>query len=88
MGYYYGRSRYRSWRSRGYGSSYTPSKNTMLTRLFGGGVSEIRRAFLNLDDDALDELFSDYGSIYGDSAEKYARKTFPKWKSGATNLSG
>jgi hypothetical protein len=60
----------------------------MLTRLFGGGVSEIRRAFLNLDDDALDELFSDYGSIYGDSAEKYARKTFPKWKSGATNLSG
>jgi hypothetical protein len=36
----------------------------------------------------LDELLADYGSIYGGLAEKYARKTFPKWKSGATNLSG
>lgn len=85
---YYGRSRYRSWRSRGYGSSFRPSKYSMLTSLFGGGVGEIRRAFLNLSEDGIDELFSDYGSIYGDSAEKYARKTFPKWKSGATNLSG
>ena len=85
---YYGRRRYRSWRSRGWGGSSGPSKYSVLVGLFGEAVGEIRRAFLNLDEDALDELFADYGAIHGDSAAKYARKTFPKWKSGATNLSG
>jgi hypothetical protein len=56
--------------------------------LFGNGVGEIRRAFLNLHDQALDKLLTDYGSIYSGGAEAYARKTFPMWKSGATNLSG
>lgn len=60
----------------------------MLVGQFGDGVGEIKSAFLNLDEDARDELFSDYGAIHGVSAERYARKTFPNWKSGATNLSG
>jgi len=84
--YYYRKRKYRSWRSRGH--SFAPSKYAILTNLFGEAIGEIRRAFLNLDDDALDEMLSDYGSIYGESAETYARKTFPQWKSGATNLSG
>lgn len=84
MGSYgYRRRRYRSWRSR----SYKPTKFDALSRLFGGAVGGIQQAFLSLDDDALDELFTDFGSLYGDAAEKYARKTFSKWKSGETKLS-
>lgn len=85
---YYGRSRFRSWRSRGWSGSAAPSKYIVLSGLFGGAVGEIRNAFMSLDEDARDELFSDYGAVHGDSAEKYARKAFPKWKSGATTLSG
>ncbi|WP_394245041.1 CFI-box-CTERM domain-containing protein [Halopseudomonas laoshanensis] len=78
--------RYRSWR---YRSSYTPAtKFTALQSLLGGAVSEIQTAFLALEADAIDNLFSDYGAIHGDSAERYARKAYPKWRSGATKLSG
>jgi hypothetical protein len=87
MGYYRKRS-YRSWRSRGWGGSSGPSKYDVLVNLFGSAVGEIRQSFLNFDDDARDELLSDYGSIHGRSAEDYARATFQKWKSGSTNLSG
>jgi hypothetical protein len=84
---YYGR-RYTSWRSRGWRGSSEPSKYAVLSVLFGKAVWEIRQAFLTLDPEALNELLSDYGEIYGDAAEKYARKTFPRWKSQTTNLSG
>ena len=78
---------YRNWRSRG--SGYGPSsKYSVLQNMFGAAVGEIRGAFLALDDDALDELLSDYGSMHGEPAEKYARATFPKWKLGSTKLSG
>lgn len=91
MGYYggYRRRSYKSWRSRGYGrtTSWT-SKYAELNRIFGPVVPKIRAAFLELADDALDELLSDYGAIHGASAEQYARKTHPAWKSGKTNLSG
>lgn len=87
MGYYKRRS-YRSWRSRGHGKTYEPSKYVILARMFGPIISEIRQAFLALREDALDELFQDYGSIHGASAERYARKTFPHWSSGNTKLSG
>jgi hypothetical protein len=43
---------------------------------------------LKLEDEAKDELLRDYGSIHGDSAEKYARATLPNWISGKTKLSG
>lgn len=79
---------YRSWRSRGWRGSSAPSKYTVLAGLFGAAVPKIHLAFLCLNADALDELFSDYGAIHGESAEKYARKTFPKWRSNATVLSG
>ncbi len=91
MAYYgnYRKRSYRSWRSRGYVSSSSwSSKSTELFRTFGSAIYEIRTAFLNLTDDALDELLKDYGAIYGSSAERYARKTYTLWKSGKTNLSG
>lgn len=85
---YYGRGRYRSWRSRGWSGSSRPTEYTQLQGTFGGAVGEIRHAFMHLDEEARDELFSDYGAIHGSSAERYARNTFPKWKSGLTGLSG
>lgn len=84
MGYRNRNRRYRGWYSR----DYKPSKYSVLAGLFGSAVSEIRKAFFDLDKDALDELLDDYGAIHGDSAEGYARKTFSNWKSGKTNLSG
>lgn len=83
MAYY---RRYRTWRSRGFDAK--PSKYSVLERLFGSAVKEIRAEFEKLDPEALDELFNDYGSVHGNSAEKYARKTFSNWKSGKTKLSG
>jgi len=80
------RRRYRSWRSRGY--SGKPTKYDVLSSLFGEAVGDMRKAFLALNDEALDSLISDYGSVHGNNAERYARKTFPKWKSGTTKLSG
>jgi len=78
------RRRYRSWSSR----SYAPSQYSRLVSLFGGAVGDVKQAFLALDDDALDALLEDYSALHGDQAGKYARKTFPSWKSGATKLSG
>jgi hypothetical protein len=89
MGYYgYRRRTYRSWRSRGFGRGSGPSKHAALLRKFGVVVDEIRKAFLALEECALDEMLQDYGAIHGASAEGYARKTFPSWKSGKINLSG
>lgn len=85
MGYYgYRRHNYRSWRGR----SYQPTQFDKLSDLFGDAIGKIKSAFLALDEEALNELFIDYGSLYGDSAEKYARKTFQNWKCGKTQLSG
>jgi hypothetical protein len=88
MSYYRGyggrRRSYRGWSGRSVG----PSKYHELTRLFGGAVGAIQSAFLALDEEALDALLSDYGEIHGASPEAYARKAFPKWKSGAIKLSG
>ena len=90
MGYYgYRRRSFNSYRSRGYGrsNSWTSTYNRLVS-MFGPVVGDIRTAFLALSEDALDELFHDYGAIHGASPEQYARKTFPAWKSGKTNLSG
>lgn len=78
---------YRSWRSRQW-RTQAPSKYSKLLELFGDGVGEIKTAFLNLEEDALDGLFTDYGVIYGDAAERYARKTIHSWRSGKVKLSG
>ena len=84
MGYYRYRGRYKGWRSNG----YTPSKYTLLSRLFGDAVYGIKQAFLSLDEEPLKDLLEDYKDIYGSSAKQYARRTFLKWKSGETKLSG
>lgn len=84
----YRRRSYKSWRSRGYGSGSSPTKYSVLNRLLGQAVGKIRSAFLDLDEDALESLLIDYGAIHGKAAENYAKKAYPKWRSGATKLSG
>jgi hypothetical protein len=83
MAYY----RYRTWRSRGW-RTQNISKYSKLTSLFGDAVGQIKKAFLDLDGEAREELLLDYGEIHGDSAERYARKTFVAWRSGEIKLSG
>jgi hypothetical protein len=65
-----------------------PSKYSSLVGLFGGAVDGIKRTFLAFHGNALDALLRRYSALYGHPAGRYARKTFPKWKSGAINLSG
>lgn len=79
---YYRSRRYIDWGAR------SRAVYSDLSYLFGDAVYSIRREFFNLNEDVLDVLFDDYGSVYGKSAETYARKTFPKWKTGQTQLSG
>jgi hypothetical protein len=87
MGYgrgYRSRRTFRGYRHRAQG----PSKYSALSALFGPMVGQIRVAFLHLEEDALEELLEDYAAAHGKSAANYAEKTFPKWKSGVTKLSG
>lgn len=77
----------RYYRRRNWGA-YQVSKRQELTYLFAGIDREIQEIFLNLSPSAIDSLFYRYGKIHGKSAERYARKTFPKWKSRETKLSG
>lgn len=65
-----------------------PSKNEVLKRKYGPLVEHIKSEFFKLDQIDFDYLLDIYGKIYGSSAKSYARKTYPKWKSGSTNLSG
>mgnify|MGYP000642691319 CR=1 FL=1 len=50
-------------------------------------IQQIYLHFVSLDNSVLETFFTKYGIEYGERAEKYARKTFPKWKAGATNPS-
>ncbi|MAT39866.1 MAG: hypothetical protein CL946_09715 [Ectothiorhodospiraceae bacterium] len=56
--------------------------------MFAGIDKDIQKIFFSLSEQSLDTLFKRYGQLHGKSAENYARKTFPNWKSGKTNLSG
>lgn len=51
-------------------------------------LGSVCQAFLELYGEQLDELFVEYGLAHGKAAEAYARKTFPAWRRGDTNLSG
>lgn len=59
-----------------------------LVRMFGPAVREIRSSFFAMSEQDRSSLLSDYGEIYGQSAEDYARKVFIDWKLGLTKVSG
>ncbi|USE39510.1 CFI-box-CTERM domain-containing protein [Endozoicomonas sp. SCSIO W0465] len=54
----------------------------------GPVVKDVQGAFFDLSNRQLNELFSRYGEEHSLKAENYARETFPRWKSGATKMSG
>lgn len=83
MSYYY-----RGYRGRRYWASYHVSKRRQLTNLFGGIDKDIERIFFALSSLVLDAIFIEYGKHHGKSAEAYARRTYPRWKSGTVKLSG
>jgi hypothetical protein len=49
---------------------------------------DIQEIFFSLSQNSLEGLFRKYGKAHGSSAEGYARKTYPKWKTRQTKLSG
>lgn len=83
MARYYGRR----WSGRDWGA-YHVSQRQKLTNMFAGIDKDIQKIFFGLNVQSLDTLFKKYGQLHGKNAEKYARKTFPNWKSGETTLSG
>ena len=82
MSRYYQRSYYR-----GYYRDHR-SERSRLSHQFAGIDREIEKIFLNLETSSLDKLLQRYGKQYGERPESYARKTYPKWKSGEVKLSG
>jgi len=71
-----------------YWGNYRESKRDRLTRLFAGIDRDIQKIFFTLSSYELDSIFISYGEIYGANAERYARKTYNKWKTGQVTLSG
>jgi hypothetical protein len=67
---------------------YKASKRDRINWIFGGFDEDILEAFFKINSDQLARLISHYKGRYGDSAGIYARKTYPKWKSGEVNPSG
>lgn len=79
---------YKRRRSRRDWGAYHASKRQQLTNIFAGIDKDVEKIFLGLRESSLNALFNNYGEIHGKNAEKYARKTYPNWKSGQTSLSG
>ena len=79
--------RRRGRRSRRY-YSYGISQRAELTYLFRGLDVEVQDIFLNMDGFQLTRLLTEYKRQHGGSAASYARRTFPKWKSGSVQMSG
>ena len=59
-----------------------------LTQRLGPVVPKMKEAFLQLDAQKLEKLFSEYEQAHGSKAASYARDAYPKWKAGTTKMSG
>lgn len=80
--YYSGYRRHRNW------GSYRVSKRKELSYMFADIDKDIESIFFSLDAFSLDSILTKYGKAFGDSAERYARNTYPLWKKGTRKLSG
>ena len=58
------------------------------SREIGGTDRDVKEYFFSLSGSELSELLSEYGRLYGDKAEQYARTAFTRWKQGSTRMSG
>ena len=59
-----------------------------LSILLGGNDQIVKDYFFSMSGQDLEKIFIQYGEIYGEEPEEYARETFHKWKSGKTIMSG
>lgn len=81
-------ARYRYYQKRTNWSSYHGTKRDAVSMMSGGIDGDILNIFLNLDRQALYQVFRTYSQDYGSSAASYARKTYSKWQSGSVKPSG
>jgi hypothetical protein len=54
----------------------------------GHADQAVKEAFFSLSAKALDHLLNEYGRLYGETPEQYARDTISKWRSGVVKMSG
>ena len=59
-----------------------------LSRELGGTDKDVKRWFFNLPNAQLNKILDAYQAKFGPKPGSYARQTFPKWKSGETQMSG
>lgn len=89
MGYrrFYHRRQYRTFTSTRYAGRQV-SASEQFEREMGGTLEDVRQYFFSLSGSELERVLFDYRLRYGASAEAHARRTLPKWESGATKMSG
>lgn len=54
----------------------------------GGTDKDVKAWFFSLPEERLNRILREYGTAFGTSAENYARQALPRWRSGATKMSG
>lgn len=59
-----------------------------LSGLLGGTDQTVKKYLFNLPNDELTVVLKEYGGIYSEQAEEYARETIPRWASGKVQMSG
>ena len=59
-----------------------------LSAELGGTDTDVKEWFFKLAVPERNKILEKYEAAYGQKAADYARKTIPKWKSGATQMSG
>ena len=64
------------------------SEAAQFTAEVGGCDADVKAYLFSLDDASQARLLRLYGQKYGASAATYAQNTLPRWKSGATVMSG
>jgi len=88
---YYGRSRSRSYGQ--YNSGQEAARRHIeearaFSHEIGGTDTDVKQYFFSLGGQHLDGILKEYGKKYGNQAEEYARETLPRWRTGATKMSG
>lgn len=81
---------------RGYQSSYDGNEAARrhiqeadeFSREIGGTDTDVKAYFFSLPYGDLDSLLTEYGRLYGQVAEDYARETYTAWRSGQRRMSG
>ena len=59
-----------------------------LSFTLGGTDQTVKKYFFGLSTAELNNVLTQYGRRYGESAESYARQTLPRWRSGRVQMSG